>query len=202
MQELDTEGVDFILTDPPYLVKYRSRDGRTVTNDDISKWLLPAFREMHRVLRRDAFCVVFFGWTQGDKFISAIRQSGLNAVGHIVFQKKYASKVRFLRHQHEQALLLIKGRPPAPQHPLPDILQWKYSGNRFHPTQKPVQALLPLVDCFSRPGDLVLDPFCGSGSSLVAAKARDRRVLGIELDPVYAQTAVNRLNGALDCIAA
>ena len=51
--------VDFILTDPPCFVKYRSRDGRAVPNDDNDAWLLPAFKEMYRVLKDDSFAVSF-----------------------------------------------------------------------------------------------------------------------------------------------
>jgi len=52
----------------------------------------------------------------------------------------------------------------------------RYFGNRIHLTQKPVSALVPLIDSFSAPGDVVLDPFCGSGSTLVAARTRASRL--------------------------
>ena len=68
-----------------------------------------------------------------------------------------------------------------------------YSGNMLHPTQKPVEALLPLIDAFSHEGDLVLDPFCGSGSALIAAHKLNRRYLGIELDTTHHATAARRL---------
>ncbi len=68
-----------------------------------------------------------------------------------------------------------------------------YSGNIFHPTQKPVEALLPLIEAFSQAGNLVLDPFCGSGSTLLAAQKLNRRFLGIELDTNHHATAALRL---------
>jgi DNA modification methylase len=74
-----------------------------------------------------------------------------------------------------------------------DVLDWSYTGNRLHPTQKPVQVLRPLIDAFCRPGGIVLDPFCGSGSTLVAAKQLARRFIGIELDRVHYLTASRRL---------
>jgi len=73
------------------------------------------------------------------------------------------------------------------------VLDWTYSGNKLHPTQKPLSVLLPLVETFSRPGDLVLDPFAGSGSSLLAAKLLGREYLGIELDAAYCEIARRRL---------
>jgi hypothetical protein len=62
MRRLDAESVDFILTDPPYLAGYRSRDGRTLLNDGDDRWLKPAFSEAYRVLGRVRFCVSFYGW--------------------------------------------------------------------------------------------------------------------------------------------
>jgi len=68
------------------------------------------------------------------------------------------------------------------------VLEWMYSGNRLHPTQKPLCVLTPLIQSFSRLGDIVLDPFCGSGSTLLAAKLQGRLV-GTELDPGYHERA-------------
>jgi RimJ/RimL family protein N-acetyltransferase len=110
-----------------------------------------------------------------------------------VFRKSYASMARFLRYEHECAYLLAKGRPALPASPVPDVLDWKYSGNRLHPTQKPVEPMKTLIDAFSRPGDVVLDPFCGSGSTLQAARELGRNFIGIELDPAHHRTARNRL---------
>jgi len=66
-------------------------------------------------------------------------------------------------------------------------------GERSHPTQKPVLPLITWIRYLTNPGDLVLDPFAGSGSSLVAAKATGRRFLGVEKDPAYWEKAVRRL---------
>ena len=51
MAGLDADSVDFVLTDPPYLVNYRDRSGRSIANDDNDAWLLPAFRQIHRVMK-------------------------------------------------------------------------------------------------------------------------------------------------------
>jgi DNA modification methylase len=99
-------------------------------------------------------------------------------------------------YQHEMAYVLAKGNPNPPDRPIGDVLPWEYSGNKFHPTQKPVSSLTPLVNPFSKPGDLVLDPFCGSGSTLVAAAMSGRRYLGIELSSDYCDTARRRASCA------
>ena len=194
---LSAGSANFILTDPPYLVNYRSRDGRTVPNDDNDDWLIPAFAEMYRVLAEDAFCVSFYGWSSADKFLQAYRAAGFRVVGHFAFTKRYASRTGFLRYQHECAHLLVKGNPWQRAETIGDVLEWTYTGNKLHPTQKPLSVLTPLIEAFSVPGDLVLDPFAGSGSTLAAAKNLGRRWLGIELDTHYHATAKKRLSEPL-----
>jgi DNA modification methylase len=193
MRQLRSGGVDFVLTDPPYLAHYRSRDGRTVANDDNATWLKPAFAEIFRVLCRDSFCVSFYGWHQADKFIAAWREAGFRLAGHLTFTKRYPSTERFLQYHHENAYLLAKGNPSQPAQRIPDVVEWKYSGNKLHPTQKPLCVLTPLIQSFSRPSDIVLDPFCGSGSTLVAARELGRRYIGIELSKTYFELAEQRL---------
>lgn len=184
---------DLVLTDPPYLVRYRDRMGRTIANDDRADWLEPAFREIHRVMAEDSLCVSFYGWQSVDRFMAAWRAAGLRPVAHLVFAKRYASRVGMTEARHESAYVLAKGRPPLPSRALPDVLPFPYTGNRHHPTEKPVAALIPVIEAFSRPGALVLDPFCGSGSTLVAAQGCGRIPLGIELDASHAATARMRL---------
>ena len=190
---LAARSVDFILTDPPYITRYKSRDGRTVPNDDNDAWLKPAFAEMYRVLNKDSFCVSFYGWPHVDRFMTAYRAAGFRVVGHFVFPKRYTSASKFVRYQHECAYLLAKGWPEQPANTIGDVINWTYSGNKLHPTQKPLSVLLPLVETFSSATGTVLDPFSGSGSSLLAAKMLGRDYIGIELDPTYHAIAEERL---------
>lgn len=196
MRSLPENSVDFILTDPPYLVNYKDRGGRSIRNDSQADWLRPAFAETYRVLKQDSFMIAFYGWTQVDRFFDAWRSAGFRIVGHLVFRKQYTSKARFLKYQHEQAYLLTKGKPRLPEQPISDVIDMPYSGNKLHPTQKPVPALKSLVEAFTHENDLVLDPFCGSGSTLLAAKILKRRYLGIELDAEYHAAATKRLQPA------
>ena len=196
MRGFDAESVDFILTDPPYLVNYRDRSGRRVRNDDNDQWLVPAFAEMYRILKDESFCVSFYGWNKADVFISAWRAAGFTLAGHIVFRKSYSSSVRLLRYQHEQAYLLCKGQLPRISSPISDVIDFPYTGNTLHPTQKPTAALEPLIRVFCPAGGVVMDPFCGSGSTLVSAQNSGRRYIGIELDKAHHRTACDRLQHA------
>lgn len=193
MAGMPPRSVDFILTDPPYIASFKARDGRTVQNDDNDAWLKPAYAEMFRVLKQDAFAVSFYGWPKADLFFDAWKSAGFHLGGQFVFRKHYTSKSAFLKCQHEQAALLIKGTPAFPAKPLPDVIDMPYSGNRLHPTQKPLPILKRLIQCFSKQGDTVLDPFAGSGSTLVAASAVQRHSIGIELHEAHYRTATGRL---------
>lgn len=188
------DSVDFVLTDPPYLVNYRDRSGRRIANDNDPRWMRPAFRQIYRVMKPDTLMVCCYGWNAVDTFMEAWRAAGFRPVGHIVFAKRYASSQRFFAHRHEQAYLLAKGRPPYPARPMPDVAPFAYTGNRFHPTEKPLATLRPLITGFTQPGSLVLDPFAGSGSTLKAAQQTGRDYLGIELDAGYHAIATARLN--------
>lgn len=193
LPQLAPESVDFVLTDPPYLTRYRPRDGRTVTNDDNDAWLKPAFSGIYRALKRHSFCVSFYGWPHADRFLMAWKAAGFRIVGHFVFPKHYTSSARYVRCSHECAYLLAKGAPNPPPCPLGDVIEWRYTGNRLHPTQKPVDSLVPLIETYAPPDGLVLDPFAGSGSTLAAARKLGRSWLGIEIDAGYHAAATRRL---------
>jgi adenine-specific DNA-methyltransferase len=83
--------------------------------------------------------------------------------------------------------------PKQPADTIGDVIAWSYTGNKLHPTHKPLSILTPLLKTFSTPGDPVLDPFTGSGSTLLAAKQLDRNYIGIELDAGYYAIATRRL---------
>jgi DNA modification methylase len=65
---------------------------------------------------------------------------------------------------------------------------------REHPTQKPIALLKDLISLFTDPGDTILDPFAGSGTTLVAARDLGRKAIGIELDPRWCAVAKKRLS--------
>jgi site-specific DNA-methyltransferase (adenine-specific) len=76
-----------------------------------------------------------------------------------------------------------------------------YSGNRLHPTQKPVAALAALIRSFTSPRELVFDPFAGSGSTCAAAILTGRHYLGVELDENYYNESVARLKRVRERVA-
>ncbi len=192
LPQFPSECIDLVVTDPPYLVNYRPRDGRTIAGDSSDEWLRPVFRELYRVLKPDTFCATFYGWPHIDRFMAVWKEVGFRPVSHLVWKKSHCSYKGYTQGLHEVGFLLAKGRPPKPPNPPPDVLPWEYTGNIFHPNEKPVIGITPLIEAFSKPGDIVLDPLCGSATTGVAAKKCGRRYVLVEKLWQHAKTAENR----------
>ncbi len=195
LRDFPDSSIDLVITDPPYLCRYKDRHGRTLMNDDNADGVLPVYEEIFRTLKPNSYCITFYGWTAIAEFSEAWANAGFRTVGHIVWPKKYASKEGFMKYQHESAFVLAKGYPHKPEYPISDVQKWHYTGNRSHPTEKAVSVIEPLIKCFSKPGDLILDPFSGSGTTAVAAALNDRDYIGIELEHKYCDVAERRLAG-------
>ena len=193
LPQIDAGSIDFILTDPPYVRRYKPRDGRTVPNDDNFAWLKPAFAEMFRVLRSDSFCVSFYGWPNAGKFVTAFLDAGFRIAGHFVLPKPYTSPgTGHVRYQHECAYLLAKGSPAPRAEPIGDVIPWTaYTGNKLHPTQKPLGILKPVDRSFHgsrRCGARPVQRFrifaaCGEQARPLMAWHRDRRDLPRRCQP-------------------
>lgn len=72
LRSLPNESIDAVITDPPYLVSYRDRSGRSIANDNDPS-ILGAFGDIYRVLKPESFCVCFYGWNRVDAFFRAWR---------------------------------------------------------------------------------------------------------------------------------
>lgn len=194
---MPSNSIDFILTDPPYLVNYRSRDGRSIANDSNAEWVKPAYAEMYRILKPNSFCISFYGWQNAETFVTAFKEADFRLLGHFTFPKRYTSSVGYLRAQHENAYLLGKGEPQVPSYVIGDVIEFVYSGNKLHPTQKPLSVLIPLIETFCKSKGLLFDPFAGSGSTLEAAWCLGRSFLGVEIDLKYHAIAHERLQAIM-----
>ena len=193
MRSMPSESIDLVVTDPPYLVNYSPRDGRKCANDDNGEWLRPAFEEVYRLLKPDRLCASFCGWPMIDRFMAVWKECGFRPVSHFTWIKSHCSREGYSRSFHEVGFLLAKGRPPRPRCPPSDVLGWEYTSNEVHTNQKPVLALRPLIEAYSKPDDIVLDPFAGSGSTGLAAMQCKRRFILIEKVREHCSTAENQV---------
>ncbi len=101
---------------------------------------------------------------------------------------------------HENVVFAIKGKYCFPGRRPRDLVTFpKLNGSQMiHPTEKPVALLTSLITSVTKPGDLILDPFAGSGSTLVAAKKTGRRFIGVELNDEYFEKAQRRIEEAIE----
>ena len=133
-----------------------------------------------------------------ETVIDAMKIAGLNVKSEVIWDKVYHgmgdTKAAFAP-SHENIVFAIKGKYSFPGSRPKDLVTFPKinSSKMVHPTEKPVGLLANLISSVTKPGDLILDPFAGSGSTLVAAKKTGRRFIGIELDDDYFVTAQRRI---------
>jgi len=182
---------DLVFTDPPYISSQLGRWGKleTMNGTDDYFWVLPSFREISRVMLPDSFLLSFYGWRNADIFLWTWRACGLSPVSHIIWVKNNWGLGQFTRAQHESAYLLVKGKP-KPAKVISDVLKWEGERNKDIIAQKPINAVTPLLEALG--GTLTLDPFLGSGTTVVACKKLNRRSIGIEIEEKYCEIAANR----------
>ena len=200
LRQMEPESVDAIITDPPYGINYVSPTGARIQNDTAPFiWFLyDAFRVLKPGSSGRGTLVCFTRWDVQQVFIDAIRLAGFIEKSEVIWDK-IQHGMGDLKSQfapsHENIIFAVKGKFSFPGHRPKDLITHrKLPGSQMiHPTEKPVPLLADLITAVTKPGDLILDPFAGSGSTLVAAKKTGRRFTGIELDDVHYAKAQRRI---------
>ena len=155
---------------------------------------------------------ICMGWRHISELLSALAQLGLELLNVCVWVKSSAGMGSLYRSQHE---LVFVTKKPGAQH-LNNVQLGKFGRNRsnvwqyagatggradaddefdVHPTVKPIRMVCDAILDVSKPGNIVLDPFLGSGTTLLAAERSGRRCYGSEIDPHYVDLAVRRWQG-------
>ena len=195
---------DLIITDPPYNVAYEGgTDAKlTIQNDSMSgeafyRFLLDAYTAMFTVAKDGAGIYVFHADSEGMNFRKALLDSGFKLAQCCVWVKQSLVLGRQDYHwQHEP--VLYGWKPNGAHRWYSDRKQttvWQFdrpARNDVHPTMKPIALVeYPLCNS-SRGGDIVLDLFGGSGSTLIACEKHSRSARLVELDPKYCDVIVQR----------
>jgi site-specific DNA-methyltransferase (adenine-specific) len=190
--------VDLVITDPPYFQPAAHyvpiRGGKSARSIGDTTVLLHAFSAWAKVLEpavsEDGTLYVFCDGQSYPFTYSAFYPLG--RVRPLVWDKMVSFNGYTWRHQHE--LIAWVERPKATRVPTGDgdILRERgvLQKNRTHPAQKPVPLLSLLIS--KHDDGIVLDPFAGSGSSLVAAKRLGRKAIGVEIEERYCEIAAQR----------
>jgi DNA modification methylase len=202
---------DLILTDPPYGMSYdggRGKQGGTgfemIQNDDLAgdnliHLVRDALVAARTVSKPDIPHYVFFTWRTYNDFSAALRQASLEVKSCIVWDKgSIGLSHGHYRPQHEFCFYVPGGDRWYGDRAQSDI--WTISrdraGNYDHPTQKPVELLAKALQNSSKAGDIVIDCFGGSGSTLIAAHTTGRVARLVELDPRYVDVICRRYQQA------
>ncbi|WP_288907327.1 site-specific DNA-methyltransferase [uncultured Megasphaera sp.] len=192
---------NLVVTDPPYNVDYEGAAGK-IKNDNLAdekfyQFLFDAFSKIEKVMADDASIYVFHADTEGLNFRKAFSDAGFYLSGCCIWKKPS----------------LVLGRSPYQWQHEPCLFGWKKKGrhqwysdrkqttiwefektkkNTDHPTMKPIPLLAYPIQNSSMSNTLVLDPFGGSGSTLIACEQTDRNCATIELDEKYCDVIVKR----------
>ena len=198
---MDGVKANLVITDPPYNVNYEGSAGKikndNMANDKFYEFLLAAFQNMESVMAPDASIYVFHADTEGLNFRRAFADAGFYLSGCCIWKKQS----------------LVLGRSPYQWQHEPVLYGWKKNGkhqwytgrkettiwefdkpkkNGDHPTMKPIPLLAYPIGNSSMANSVVLDPFGGSGSTLIACEQTDRICRTIELDEKFCDVIVNR----------
>ena len=198
---MEDKKANLVVTDPPYNVNYEGSAGKikndNMDNDKFYNFLLDAFSNMEKVMADDASIYVFHADTEGLNFRKAFNDAGFYLSGCCIWKKPS----------------LVLGRSPYQWQHEPCLYGWKkkgkhqwYSGrkettiwefekskkNADHPTMKPIALLAYPISNSSMSNTLILDPFGGSGSTLIACEQTDRSCYTIELDEKFCDVIVKR----------
>jgi site-specific DNA-methyltransferase (adenine-specific) len=211
-EALEGEQADLLLSDPPWGVDYvgKTSEQLRITNDDaagVSRLLPAAFSAIAAVLAPGAPFYIFSpAGPAGTEFRLAIRDAGWNLRQELVWVKDSIVLGRSDYHyRHESILFGYSAGSGRPGRGRSRASRW-YGGNDQgsvlfadrpkrsdeHPTAKPADLLCGLIRNSSRRGGLVLDPFAGSGSTLIACEMLGRRCVAVELEPRYADVIRDR----------
>jgi DNA modification methylase len=198
---MDGMQANLVVTDPPYNVNYQSSAGK-IKNDNMANeafydFLLAAFKNTEAAMSNDASIYVFHADTEGFNFRKAFLDAGFYLSGTCIWKKQS----------------LVLGRSPYQWQHEPILFGWKKSGkhkwyadrkqttiwefekpkkNSDHPTMKPVALVAYPILNSSLSNCIVLDPFGGSGSTLIACEQTNRICYTIELDEKYCDVTINR----------
>jgi len=202
MKDIPSGSVDMILTDPPYGMdfqsNYRKDKYSKIKNDKELSWLSVWADELFRVSANNTAHYVFCSFHNVDKFKQAL-ENKFKIKNMLVWEKNNTSMGDLkgdFAPKYEMIIFIQKGRRLINGRRDPNILKFNRTGNKLHPTQKPVDLLEYLIEKFSDGEQTILDPFMGSGSTGCAAKNLNRNFIGIELDETYFNIAKERINNA------
>ena len=198
---MEGKKANLVITDPPYNVNYEGSAGKikndNMANDAFYNFLFEAFKNTEAVMDADASIYVFHADTEGLNFRRAFADAGFYLSGCCIWKKQSLVLGRSpYQWQHEPVLFGWKKKGKHKWYAgRKETTVWEYDKpkkNGDHPTMKPIPLLAYPIKNSSLTNSIVLDPFAGSGSTLIACEQTDRICYTIELDEKFCDVIVKR----------
>lgn len=194
---------DMIFTDPPYNVDYEGSTGMKIQNDkqsdeDFYNFLLNAFKNMHESVKPGGAIYVCHADSEGVNFRNAFKAAGFKLAECLIWVKNSLVLGR-QDYQWRHEPILYGWKEGAGHYFINDRSQdtiWEYNKpkvNDLHPTMKPLELVGRAIKNSSKNGEIVLDLFGGSGSTMIAAEQINRIAYLMELDEKYTDVIVKRI---------
>lgn len=201
MKTMADKSFDLVLTDPPYGMAYqsswRTEKYERIANDEDVAWFPDFAKEVYRVLKDDSHVYIFCNDYAVSDFRRELEKVGFTPKRTLVWVKNnhtsgdlegdYANKTEFVVYA-QKGRRLLNGKRET------NVLNFDRVASEIHPTQKPVNLCEFLISKSTNAGDWVLDPFAGSGTTIIAAKNTGRNAIGIEIEPQYHAISLSRLD--------
>jgi site-specific DNA-methyltransferase (adenine-specific) len=202
MKQLPNSSVNMIVADPPFGIDFDGKSG--VYNRDESL-VISGYEEatgsyteftkrwtsqLPRIMKKNASAYVFSGWTNLGAILAGADEAGLKILNHLIWHYPFGvyTKRRFVT-SHYHIVLLVKDLNSYFFNKIENypedvwIVKRKYrTGLAKNGTKLPLEVVTRCIDFSSRPGDIILDPFMGNGTTAVAAKSAFRHFIGFEIN--------------------
>lgn len=210
MAELDPGSVSHVVTDPPYILQAGSSSSRGSKTGgwadmmNASHWYAAWYRLASTSLRHTGSIWTFGNWRTLPVMMRAAIDADIAAVSLAVWDKDWIGPggPQQLRSQHEICLVLAREGFKQSNRSQGDVIRHKASSSKptGHPAEKPVGLMARILALTGAdPGEIILDPFTGSGTVPVAAKSAGQRCIAIEAEERWCEVAAKRLDqGVLD----
>jgi len=196
MKSIPKNSIDLILTDPPYgdNVAYGTTN-KSILNNENPLINCLALVECYRLLKKNKSMYIFTNWKHYPFLTEFIIRYTKFKIRHLIIWKKHNFGLGWaFRHQYEMILVIEKGKPKYNLKDFSDVQNASHINHnqQSHPHEKPIDLISKMIEHSSKEGDLILDPFCGSGAICKAAMIKNRKFIGIELEKKWVEMAKNR----------
>ena len=212
LPQIEDESIDLVVTDPPYKMTARGNHGNTggmlakkitmngnvFNHNDIS--IKEYASELYRILKDGSHCYIMTNHINLIEMLNTMTDVGFHFIKSLIWDKGNKIMGRFYMSQYEYILFFRKGKGVQINNcGTSDILSFPNKklkgedGSNLHDTEKPVELMKVLIENSSKPNDIVLEPFMGIGSTVIACQELNRRYIGVELDNKYFEITKKRL---------